>query len=69
MYGPIILVQSGQHLTILRQGHLILYEDEFELATNLIHGPVDYQMGGCHIIQTPKWELLAQKVSLKDIDT
>jgi hypothetical protein len=68
-YGPIIPVRPGRHRTILRQGNRKLYEDKFELATNLLHGPVNYQTGGRHVIPIPEWEILSQKAALKDIDT
>ena len=68
-YGAIIPVRPGRPLTILRPCHRILYEDEFELASNLLHGPVNYRTDGRHSIPIPEWDLLATKAALRGIDT
>jgi hypothetical protein len=69
LYGQIILVCPGCHLTILGQGNRILYESEFKLTSNLLHGPVDYGTGGQHSIPLPERKILATKVALHDIGT
>jgi hypothetical protein len=68
-YGPIIPVRGpGRHETILRQGNRILYEDEFDLATNMIHGPVNFGKGGKHVIPTQEWVIFKQKAAICELD-
>jgi hypothetical protein len=42
-YGRIVPVRPGHHKAVLKRPGRILYEDEVDLASGLLHGPINYE--------------------------
>jgi hypothetical protein len=67
-YGQLVPVQPGRQRSVLKQPDRILYEDEIDLASNLLHGPIDYY-GDQHQVSEPNWTAMSTKASIRGIDT
>jgi hypothetical protein len=67
-YGQLVPVQPGRQRSVLKRPDRILYEDEIDLASNLLHGPIDYY-GDQHQVSEPNWTAMSTKASIRGIDT
>ena len=67
-YGPIVPVRPGRHKAVLKRPDRLLYEDEVDLASGILHGPIDYDGDG-HSISEPDWSVMITNATLRGIDT
>ena len=67
-YGKIVPVRPGRQGSVLKRADRILYEDEVDLASGLLHGPVNFDKDGSTISQ-PNWTSMIKKATLRGIDT
>jgi hypothetical protein len=67
-YGQLVPVRPGKQGSVLKRPDRILYEDEVDLASNLLHGPIDYEGEG-QLIGEPNWTAMSRKADIRGIDT
>jgi hypothetical protein len=67
-YGQIIPVRPGHQKAVLKRPDRILYEDEVDLASGLLHGPINYERD-CSTLSELAWNAMILKATLRGIDT
>ena len=67
-YGRIIPVRPGKHPSVLTRPDRILYEDEVDLASSILHGPIAFE-GTSSTIEETDWTAMINKATLRGIDT
>jgi hypothetical protein len=67
-YGRIVPVRPGRQHAVLKRPNRILYEDEADLASGLLHGPVNYENDRATVSE-PAWNAMLLKATLRGIDT
>jgi hypothetical protein len=67
-YGRIIPVRPAHQKAVLKRPGRILYEDEVDLASGLLHGPINYERD-CSTLSELAWNLMFLKATLRGIDT
>jgi hypothetical protein len=67
-YGQIVPVQPGHQKAVLKRPSRILDEDEVDLASGLLHGPINYKRD-CSTLSEPAWNAIFLKATLRGIGT
>ncbi len=67
-YGRIVPVRPGRQDSVLKNHDRILYEDDVDLASGLLHGPINFDADGC-VISEFHWAAMIAKATLRGIDT
>jgi hypothetical protein len=67
-YGKIVPVRPGRQGAVLKRADRILYEGEVDLASGLLHGPINFDKDGSSISE-PNWTSMIKKATLRGIDT
>jgi hypothetical protein len=67
-YGRIVPVQSGHQNAVLKRPDQILYEEEVDLTSSLLHGPINYEKYRSSLSQ-PAWNAMFLKATLRGFDT
>jgi hypothetical protein len=70
-YGRIVPVRPGRQGwqdSVLKNHDRILYKDDVDLASGLLHGPINFDGDGCFISE-PHWAAMMAKATLRGIDT
>jgi hypothetical protein len=67
-YGRIVPVRPGHQKSVLKRPDRILYEDEVDLASGLLHGPINYERDSSTLSELA-WNAMFLKATLRGIDT
>jgi hypothetical protein len=67
-YGQIVPVRPGHQKAVLKRPGRILYEDEVDLASGLLHGPINYERDSSALSELA-WNAMFLKATLRGIDT
>jgi hypothetical protein len=67
-YGRIGPVRPGHQKAVLKRPDRILYEDEVDLASGLLHGPIDYERDSSALSELA-WNAMFLEATLRGIGT
>jgi hypothetical protein len=68
-HGKIVPVRPGRQDAVLKHANRILYECEVDLASSLLHGPINFDKDGRSICEPNNWAAMITKAPLRGMDT